>query len=104
MEEIIKCSYPPGSADAEEIKNGRYTLHHDDQDVLLASWDDFVRHGLRIALKVWECDPIEFKDAVGRKFNFPWSMAKTWKVSRKLSQPMYSLWCSKPADAVPNGN
>jgi hypothetical protein len=26
--------------------------------------------------------PIRFKDAVGRKFSFPWHLCKTWKVSR----------------------
>lgn len=25
--------------------------------------------------------PIKFKDAVGRKFSFPWALCKTWKVS-----------------------
>ena len=25
--------------------------------------------------------PIKFKDAVGRKFSFPWNLCKTWKVS-----------------------
>jgi hypothetical protein len=25
--------------------------------------------------------PVKFKDAVGRKFSFPWALCKTWKVS-----------------------
>lgn len=28
--------------------------------------------------------PIKFKDAVGRKFSFPWHLCKTWKVGRLL--------------------
>lgn len=28
--------------------------------------------------------PIRFKDAVGRKFSFPWHICKTWKVSSKI--------------------
>lgn len=28
--------------------------------------------------------PIKFKDAVGRKFSFPWHICKTWKVSRQM--------------------
>jgi hypothetical protein len=31
--------------------------------------------------------PIRFKDAVGRKFSFPWHLCKTWKVP-KLRQPI----------------
>lgn len=33
-----------------------------------------------------EKDPIKFKDAVGRKFNFPWNLCTTWTV-RVLSWP-----------------
>jgi len=28
--------------------------------------------------------PIKFKDAVGRKFSFPWNLCKTWKVRRSM--------------------
>jgi hypothetical protein len=30
--------------------------------------------------------PIKFKDAVGRKFSFPWQICKTWKVSCESSK------------------
>lgn len=29
--------------------------------------------------------PLKFKDAVGRKFSFPWHLVKTWKVSHPVS-------------------
>ena len=32
-------------------------------------------------LKLLIFKPIEFRDAVGRKFRFPWKICKTWKVS-----------------------
>jgi hypothetical protein len=32
--------------------------------------------------------PIKFKDAVGRKFSFPWDLCKTWKVSLST----FGLW------------
>jgi hypothetical protein len=35
--------------------------------------------------------PIRFKDAVGRKFSFPWHLCKTWKVSTISHVPL--LFC-----------
>lgn len=32
--------------------------------------------------------PIKFKDAVGRKFSFPWQLCKTWKVNLKTQNSM----------------
>lgn len=71
MEEIIKCSYPPESPDAEEVKNGRYNLYHDGQAVPPAKWAESVHPGSSVDLKLWNNETIKFKDAVGRKFNFP---------------------------------
>lgn len=34
--------------------------------------------------------PIRFKDAVGRKFSFPWHLCKTWKARKLLSSILYS--------------
>lgn len=34
--------------------------------------------------------PIKFKDAVGRKFSFPWHLCKTWKVSTCLTSRVSS--------------
>lgn len=85
MEEIIRNSYPPDSPDAGEIKNGRYTLYHDGQAVPPAKWLDFVNTGSSVDLKLWNDETIRFKDAVGRKFNFPFHSINTWKVSQKVS-------------------
>ena len=34
--------------------------------------------------------PIKFRDAVGRKFSFPWRLCKTWKVQYKPLQYVFS--------------
>lgn len=34
--------------------------------------------------------PIKFKDAVGRKFSFPWHLCKIWKVRNLYSIKKYS--------------
>lgn len=36
-------------------------------------------------------EPIRFKDAVGRKFNFPWNLCATWSVSTLFLFPNLSL-------------
>lgn len=36
--------------------------------------------------------PIKFKDAVGRKFSFPWRICKTWKVSLLLGLQLASIY------------
>ena len=36
--------------------------------------------------------PIKFKDAVGRKFSFPWHLCKTWKVSECFILSVYQLY------------
>lgn len=85
MEEIIKYSYPPDSTDAEEIKNGRYILYHEGQAVPPAKWADSINPGSRVDLKLWNDETIKFEDAVGRKFNFPFYLTNTWKVSQTTS-------------------
>lgn len=46
--------------------------------------EDFSAYaGVRIATKADDDilrPPIKFKDAVGRKFSFPWHLCKTWNV------------------------
>lgn len=81
MVQTIKQSYPHGSADLGEIENGRYSLYHKGQAVSPEAWDGFVRPGLSVDLELWKCDPIKFKDALGRKFTFPWHLVKTSEVS-----------------------
>ncbi|KAK7712420.1 hypothetical protein SLS64_004804 [Diaporthe eres] len=83
MEEMIKSSYPHGPADAEGLKRGRLTLYHPSQAVSPASWDDFVAGVRSVTLEVLS-DPINFKDAIGRKFRFPWNLVNTWKKSSGL--------------------
>jgi hypothetical protein len=36
--------------------------------------------------------PIKYKDAVGRKFSFPWHLCKSWKVSRQLFYDKYPVY------------
>lgn len=42
-------------------------------------WDEAQTKAEEIRKK--EGDPIKFKDAVGRKFSFPFHLTKTWTVS-----------------------
>lgn len=78
---MIKCSYAHGPADAEQLNRGRFTLYQPAQAVSPASWDDFVAGVRSVALEVVS-DTIKFKDAVGRKFLFPWNLVNTREVSR----------------------
>lgn len=78
---MIKCSYAHGPADAEQLNRGRFTLYQPAQAVSPASWDDFVAGVRSVTLEVVS-DTIKFKDAVGRKFLFPWNLVNTREVSR----------------------
>ncbi|KAL1854346.1 hypothetical protein Daus18300_011532 [Diaporthe australafricana] len=92
MDEIIKRTYPEGSANRKEIGNGLYSLILDGQDIPQKLWEMVVRPGLYISLNILE-DPkavIHFKDAVGRRFNYPWSLAKTWEGMEDLIKQAFA--------------
>lgn len=80
----MKSLYSQGLTDVDRIKNGRYTLCHDGQALSPASWDDFISPGRSVSVKVRKDETIKFKDALGRKFNFPWRFVKTWEVSPNI--------------------
>lgn len=57
-------------------------MYNKGQLVPLESWDDVVGPGLCVVLKLWTSDSIQFLDALGRRFKFPWNIIRTWNVSR----------------------
>jgi hypothetical protein len=58
------------------VKLGDYQLSASDHVRLVSLLDIICRKPNLSGFKA----PIEFKDAVGRKFSFPWQLCKTWKV------------------------
>jgi hypothetical protein len=57
---------------------GEFQLRPDDCEKLTALLDKIC--GKEISLYNHGKEPIRLKDAVGRKFSFPWELAKEWKV------------------------
>ena len=86
--DVIRNSCPEDSDDIQEIKNGRYILYHEGQAILPEQWDNFIDSGLSLELKLWKCDSVKFRDALGTEFYFPWSSIKTWEVSRSFPDSM----------------
>jgi hypothetical protein len=61
------------------ISMGEFQLHPDDCEKLTSLLDKIC--GKEIPLYSHVKAPIKFKDAIGRKFSFPWELAREWKVS-----------------------
>lgn len=65
---------------------GEYQLGSDDHRQFMESLDVICGGKVESTTKLnTPKAPIEFKDAVGRKFSFPWHLCKTWKVCCRLS-------------------
>lgn len=85
MAEIIQQSYA-NVRESEDVSQGRYDLVSTDGEIILKSlWARLVRPGWEIKMIMWpkqdpnRVEPIKFKDAVGRKFTFPFHIVKTWE-------------------------
>jgi hypothetical protein len=85
MAELIRQSYAHVH-ESQNVKDGKYDLIGPNGDIILQSlWESLVVPGWEITMKMWEANvlekaPIRFKDAVGRKFSFPFHLCKTWSV------------------------
>lgn len=83
-----------GGQDLKDIKDGKYHLVGPDNQVILPLlWEHLVEPGWKISMKMWDSNvpevqaPIKFKDAVGRKFSFPFHLCQTWDVCPNLFPP-----------------
>ncbi|KAL2070966.1 hypothetical protein VTL71DRAFT_13992 [Oculimacula yallundae] len=96
MSEWIRKSYD-GDTKAKEMGNltdlndNKYRLIGPNNEVILPSlWDQLVQPGWEVSLKLREepraenKKPIRFKDAVGRKFSFPFDLCHTWEGMQEL--------------------
>ena len=90
MSKLIRQSFAHSDDTAGEggdINEGKYDLTGPGGEIILPSlWEGLVRPGLEVTMKMWkpkqiEKPPIRFKDAVGRKFSFPFQLCETWAVS-----------------------
>lgn len=65
------------------VKLGDYQLSKDDSATFVDLLDVLCRPAEEQELQGWSSSskaPIKLKDAVGRKFSFPWSLCKSWQV------------------------
>ena len=90
MSKLIQQSFSHSDDTAGEggdINEGKYDRTGPGGEIILPSlWEGLVRPGLEVTMKMWkpkqiEKPPIRFKDAVGRKFSFPFQLCETWRVS-----------------------
>ncbi|KAK3376447.1 hypothetical protein B0T24DRAFT_220073 [Lasiosphaeria ovina] len=93
MAEIIQQSYA-NVRESEDVSQGRYDLVSTDGEIILKSlWARLVRPGWEIKMIMWpkqdpnRVEPIKFKDAVGRKFTFPFHIVKTWESAVQSNLP-----------------
>jgi len=94
MSKLIQQSFAHRDDTAGEggdISEGKYDLTGPDGEIILPSlWGGLVRPGWEVTMKMWkpkptEKMPIKFKDAIGRKFSFPFHLCQTWTVSAPSS-------------------
>ena len=92
MAKLIQQSYA-NVPEGWDIGDNKYDLIGPDGEIILQSlWESLVQPGWEITMKKWEQKippkaPIKFKDALGRKFSFPFHLCKTWVVSFLLISP-----------------
>jgi hypothetical protein len=88
MERMIKQSYPRQDG-RREIGKGQYSIYHEGQAIPPELWAESVGPGKKFEVKLWKSETIKFKDAIGRKFNFPFHLVQTWKVSQAFSPTLH---------------
>ena len=90
MSKLIQQSFAHRDAsEGRDIIDGRYDLLGPDGGIVLQSlWESLVSTGWQVTMKLWEPTatgnnsklPIRFKDAIGRKYGFPFHKCATWEV------------------------
>ena len=104
MEELIQQAMLHIGVIGDHVKAGHFDLLGPDGNVVLPSvWEHSVEPGWFVTMRMWkdaedakkkgeedvklgkDKAPIRFKDAVGRKFNFPFHLCQTWPVSSEMN-------------------
>ncbi|KAK3309628.1 uncharacterized protein B0T15DRAFT_488345 [Chaetomium strumarium] len=97
MEELINQAFLHVDVIGPHVLEGHYNLIGPNDEVILPTvWEKVITPGWTINMEMWpnldkvplrgptQVPPIRFKDAVGRKFTFPFHLCQTWQDMEEL--------------------